>query len=100
MKTIYVFFFLTALFSAPLYFLYMHASRPGTGTYIEYLMWCPGVAALLALRFTGQPLRSIGWTAPPLRYILLPILVPFIYWSLCYGLVWMVGWGGFPNLQF
>lgn len=100
MKILYGFIFLTAIFSAPMYLLYAHAVRPATGTYISYLMWCPGVAALVALALASQPLSTIRWGAPKFRYVLVAILVPLAYFALSYGLQWMVGWGGFPNWQF
>lgn len=100
MKILYGFVFLTAMFSTPIYLLYAHAVRPATGTYISYLMWCPGLAGLVALGVARQPLSTIGWAIPKLRHVLAAILVPLAYLALSYGLIWIAGWGGFPNWQY
>jgi len=95
-RDITAFVVLTASLSAPLYVLYSHATRPGSGTYLEYLMWCPGIAALAILGLTKRSVRSIGWKMPGFRYLLLAVAVPFTYFAVSYGLIWIAGGAGSP----
>jgi hypothetical protein len=60
MNTLYAFVLLTGLFSTVAYVLYFHASRAGTGTYMDYLMWCPGLACLHCAS-GDRPIPELDW---------------------------------------
>jgi membrane protease YdiL (CAAX protease family) len=76
-----------------------HLAAAG-GAYVFGLMWCPGVAALVASVATRRPLREIGWRWPRWRFIALGWGIPLAYASVAYGATWALQLGRFPNPDF
>src|ERR1700720_880991 len=76
-----------------------HLAAAG-GAYVFGLMWCPGVAALVASVATRRPLREIGWRWPRWRFIALGWGIPLAYASVAYGAAWALQLGRFPNPDF
>jgi membrane protease YdiL (CAAX protease family) len=89
----------TALFSSVFYALIIATGHAGgaRGGYAVGLMWCPGLAALLTARLFGMPLSSFGWGWGNGRWEIASYLIPFGYVSVAYCLVWLLGFGGFPD---
>ena len=69
----------------------------GFGLYVLGLMWSPGAAALLTCRILKRDLRSLGWTWPQRRYVLLSYFLPLAYAAFAYGAVWITRQGGFNS---
>jgi membrane protease YdiL (CAAX protease family) len=90
-RKLLTFIALTVALSAPLY--YFIATAESIERYSAWLMWAPGIAALLTqLLFTGG-IAGLGWRPGKPRYLLAGYLLPFAYVSLVYGLIWLCGIG-------
>ena len=57
-------------------------------------MWCPGIAALLTSLVCRINLREFGWGWGKTRYQVLGYVLPVVYSSIAYGVVWLSGLGG------
>ena len=97
-KTIWLFLCLNVALSTPFY--YLVRSRGSYVTYVQGLMWCPGVAALVAAKMTRRNLREFGWEWGKSRYQLQSYFIPIIYSFAAYLLVWLTGLGGFYDHAF
>jgi membrane protease YdiL (CAAX protease family) len=86
-----VFLALTFSFSAILYVL-IFSSKSIQG-YSLYLMWCPGLAALLTQLIFTKSFRDLGWRLGSARYLLIGFTLPFAYTLVLYCAVWAVGIG-------
>jgi membrane protease YdiL (CAAX protease family) len=72
----------------------------GNGAYELGLMWSPALAALLACRVSGNSIQSLGWQWGAARWQMLAFAIPLAYTAIAYTVVWLVGFGGFPDPQF
>jgi uncharacterized protein len=72
----------------------------GNGTYELGLMWSPAIAALLTCRLSGLSLQSLGWGWEAWRWQWLAFAIPLGYTAVAYGIVWISGYGGFPDPKF
>ena len=97
MKRIAIFISLTAIFSAP--FWWLHATT-GYGPYIALLMWCPGLAGAATLLLTGGNLGELGWRGTSLKWIFLGWLLPLATLGAAYAAVCFLGKATFPNAPF
>jgi len=97
-----LFLLLTLLLSSVFYALIIGSGHLGAarGMYTAALMWCPGVAALLACRLRGESLARLGWGWGQSRWQVMSYLVPLAYAAVAYAIVWSTGLGGFGNPQF
>lgn len=84
---------LVTIFSSVFYYLII--SSQSLGTAVLPLMWSPAAAGLIALLVYDRSIRSVGWRPGKVKYIALAAIVPIIYWSVTYGVIWLFGWGGF-----
>lgn len=95
-----VYIALTVALSSLFYWLVIASGHlsGGGGTYVAGLMWCPATAALLTAWLTRAPLRGFAW--PGARWMAIGYLVPLGYAAVAYTLVWLSGYGGFPDPAF
>lgn len=56
-----------------------------TRFFVTALMWSVAIAAMLALKLTGQSLKSLGWGWGPARYHWIALLLPLVYAGIAYG---------------
>jgi membrane protease YdiL (CAAX protease family) len=64
------------------------------GAFVLALMWCPGLSALATrLVFQGN-VRGEGWRWGGMRWAALGYVVPLVYATAAYGMVWLTGLGG------
>ena len=68
--------------------------------YTLFLMWSPGIAALLTTFFYQRNLRGMGWGWGKTKYQLWSYGLPVLYGLAAYGIVWIAGLGGFPDPKF
>lgn len=96
-KAIIFFLLSTFVLSGIFYFLVIHTGRLGSGfnLYVTGLMWCPGISALLTLKLFKGDFSYIGWRWPQWKYIQWSYLLPVLYATIAYLLIWIVGWGRF-----
>jgi membrane protease YdiL (CAAX protease family) len=70
------------------------------GAYVFALMWTPGLSALVTrLIFQGN-VRGEGWGLGSPRWLALAYVVPIIYATVAYGVVWLSGLGGVDLSRF
>jgi CAAX protease family protein len=69
----------------------------GAGSYVFGLMWSPGTAALLTCRILKRDVRSLGWTWPQRKYVVLSYVIPPAYATVAYGAVCITRQGGFNS---
>ena len=76
--------------------------RAHGGLYVFALMWCPGLSALATRLVFQRNLRGQGWRLGAPRWLALAYVLPLLYATPAYGLVWLtkLGWvdlGGFKT---
>jgi membrane protease YdiL (CAAX protease family) len=93
---------LTFGLSAVFYWLIISAGSLGAkgGNYVLALMWSPGVSALITRLIFQHNVRGQGWRLPAPRWAALAYLLPVVYATVAYGLVWATGLGGFDLARF
>ena len=67
------------------------------GLYVRQLMWSPGISAILTLAICRRPLAQLGWKWGAWRWQIGAWLVPLLYASIAYGIVWTAGLGHAPS---
>jgi uncharacterized protein len=89
-------------FSSFFYFLVLRAGslKYGGGLYTSGLMWCPALAGMLTLRLNKRSISELGWKWGETRYQALSWLVPLLYTSIAYSIVWVFHFGAFGNPDF
>ncbi|HEY9225205.1 MAG TPA: hypothetical protein VIP11_01075 [Gemmatimonadaceae bacterium] len=87
---------LTFALSAVFYTLIIRAGSLGAhgGLYVLALMWCPGISALITRLVLQRNVRGQGWRLGDIRWPALAYVLPLIYASVAYGVVWLTGLGG------
>ena len=63
-------------------------------------MWCPALAAVTKLKLSGRKLSELGWNWPETRYAVASWFIPLLYATIGYLIIWILGFGGFPNQEF
>ena len=96
-KRIVIFLILTLLLSAIFWILIWRAGGVNKGgtVYVTFLMWCPGLAAIITTFSFQHNMRGLGWRFGALRYGLLAFALPLVYGGLVYGIAWLTGLGAF-----
>jgi len=74
--------------------------RAHGGAYVLALMWCPGVSALVTRLVFQHNLRGQGWRLGQVRWAALAYVLPLVYASVAYGVVWTAGLGGVDLTRF
>lgn len=63
--------------------------------YSFFLMWCPGIAAIITQLVFERSLRGLGWKFKPAKYQLVSYLTPLGYALVAYLFLWGAGLGRF-----
>jgi len=88
---------LTFASSAVFYWLIIRAGSLGAhgGSYVLGLMWCPGTSGLVTRLVFQRNLRGEGWASrrDTFRWAGLAYVLPILYATVAYGLVWAAGLG-------
>jgi uncharacterized protein len=101
LREIIVFLALTIILST---LVYIPIARAGTinggqSKLASLLMFAPGLAAVITYLVFERSLRPVGWKLGKIQNLLLALVIPLIYCSIGYGLVWLTGRGKY-NGQF
>jgi len=99
-KKILTFLSLTLLFSAVCYRPIIRGGMAHSSFLVLGLMWCPGTAAVITRLLYQRNLRGMGWGWGKTRYQLWSYAIPILYALAAYLVVWLGGFGGFPNPVF
>ena len=69
----------------------------GIGPWLLPLMLSPGVSAILTKLIFDRSLKGLGWKPGPAKWLGLSYLLPILYGAVVYGIVWLLGLGGFTT---
>ena len=94
-KTILIFLVLVFSLTSPFHYaiVKLYPSR----LYVGAIMWCPAIATIITLKITGRSISSLNWKWPNWKYIQWSYLVPALYATITYGLIWIFGLGSLAN---
>ena len=94
-RAVLTFLALTLGLSAVLWTVMIRAGSLGVwnGRGVLLLMWCPGVAGILAQLLHHRTLRGMGWGWGSTRDQVVSYLLPLGYGLVVYGAVWAAGLG-------
>ena len=93
------FLFLLAVFSGCTYVLDVH-SHHLSETLAQFIVWCPGFAALCTCLLLRIPLGTLGWSWPARHFLKLAYVLPLLYATPVYLLTWLVIRGSFSLKSF
>lgn len=96
-KTIIIFLVLLTSLSSLAYYAILKLNP--TSIYVGALMISPAMAAFITLKIQKRPLSSLPWSLFKLKYLKLSFLMPILYVSMAYVLIWMFGFGSFINSE-
>jgi membrane protease YdiL (CAAX protease family) len=101
-RSIVLFLMITAALSSIFYAFIIATGHVGggNGVYELGLMWSPAIAALLTCRLSGLSLQSLGWGWGNWRWQWLAFAIPLGYTAVAYAIIWLSGYGGFPDAKF
>jgi len=101
-QQILTYILLVFVFNVPFDYLMIraHSIRAGDFLYVSGIMWCPALAAMAVLKLNGRKLSELGWGWGKPKYQLLAWLIPFVYSTITYVIVWASGLGAVPNPEF
>jgi uncharacterized protein len=97
--TILCYLALTAGFSGIFWALIIVSGHVGAGRglYVAGLMWCPALAALATCYLRRVDFNALGLRWGGARYASLSYFTPLAYATIGYGLIWILGFGFFPD---
>jgi membrane protease YdiL (CAAX protease family) len=100
-NSIAIYLVLTLLISSIFYFLVIKSGLlgGGSGSYVVAMMWSPALAAILTLRIQNRSTDELGWKRGKSRYLVGSYLIPLLYATIAYVIVWSSGLGGFYNAE-
>jgi membrane protease YdiL (CAAX protease family) len=98
-SAILLFLLFTILFSGIFWALIIAAGHIGAGGghYVEALMWCPALAALLTIFLQRLDFGALGLSTLGGRYAALGYVLPLAYAVIAYAFIWGLGFGFFPD---
>src|SRR5271154_2255316 len=94
-----IFLLFLGVFSGCTYALDVHSHRL-TSTLAQFIVWCPGAAALCTCLLLRIPLGTLGWSWPARRFLRLAYFLPLLYATPVYLLTLPVLRGPFPPKSF
>ncbi len=68
-----------------------------TSNYVGVLMLSPMFATFATLKVTGRSIKTLPWSLNNWRYFKLGYLMPVLYVTIAYVLIWALGFGAVPN---
>ncbi|WP_430409392.1 CPBP family intramembrane glutamic endopeptidase [Kordia sp.] len=96
-STIFMFLLIVTVLSS--LFHYAIVNLYPSRIYIGGLMWCPAIAAIITLKLKGRSISSLHWNWGNWKYIRLSYLIPVLYVSITYLLIWLFALGGLPTVE-
>ena len=93
--------YLALTFSLSAIFWYLVIAGKGQGyPLIFFLMWCPGVSAIVTRLIFQRNVRGQGWLPGRPRWLMLGYFLPVGYAGIAYAVVWLTGQGGVDLSRF
>lgn len=94
-KTLILFLSILIILSAICYYAIIKLNP--TSIYVGALMMCPALSAFITLKIIQRPISSLPWGLKKIKYLRLSYLVPTIYITIAYILIWIFGFGSLFN---
>ncbi|MCM4174136.1 CPBP family intramembrane metalloprotease [Arenibacter sp. TNZ] len=94
-KTIFIFLGILISLSAIYYYAILKLNP--TSIYVGALMMCPALSAFATLKITKRPISSLPWNLEKSKYLSLSYLIPVLYITIAYVLIWFFSFGSVPN---
>jgi membrane protease YdiL (CAAX protease family) len=88
-------FFLVLTFAISSIHYVRSFSGASLGSVVPFLMWTPGLCAIVTQLVFRRTIAGLGWRLGPWRYLGLAMLLPVVYGLAIYVPVWVVGGGRF-----
>ena len=95
--TIFIFLALVIALTSPFHYaiVNLYPSR----IYVGAIMWCPAIAAFITLKIKGRKISSLHWNWGNWKYIRWSYVVPALYGTITYVLIWIFGFGNLANSE-
>ena len=79
-------------FSSVPYYLIIHTGHTGAGNgmVVQLIMWCPGLAAIVACCLFRIDVATLGWNWRPVKYQVWAYVIPVLYALPVYLATWIV----------
>jgi len=90
-------FLVLAFGLSSIFYVLIITGGEGIDPWVLPLMLCPGVSAILTKLIFDHSLKGLGWKPGPARWLGLGYLLPILYGAVIYGIVWLLGLGGFTT---
>lgn len=92
-----IFLFLGVLISLSSICYYAILKLNPTSIYVGALMICPALSAFATLKIMKRPISSLPWSLKNSKYLSLSYLIPVLYITIAYVLIWVFGFGNILN---
>ena len=80
-----------------IFYVKISTGGEGIAPWVLPLMLCPGVSAIITKLIFDRNLKGLGWKPGPAKWLGLAYLLPILYGAVVYGIVWLIGQGGFTT---
>ena len=90
-------FLVLAFGLSSIFYVLIITGGEGIAPWVVPLMWCPALSAILTKLIFDRNLKDLGWKPGPAKWLGLGYLLPILYGAVVYGIVWLVGLGGFTT---
>jgi membrane protease YdiL (CAAX protease family) len=94
-NTIGIFLIFLTIFTAIAHYAIVNLNP--TSKYVGFLMLSPMFATLVTLKLKGRSIKSLPWQLQNWKFFGLGYLVPVLYISIAYALLWVFGLGDILN---
>ncbi len=99
-KSLYTFLALVTVFAGLSYLLAFSGDKSNIPGGLLLVQFSPAAAAIITKLVYDRNIRGLGWGWGKTKYQLVSYLLPFILTSIGFGLIWLLGFGGFYNTDF
>ncbi|RZJ55068.1 MAG: CPBP family intramembrane metalloprotease [Flavobacterium sp.] len=67
--------------------------------FVGLLMMCPALASIITLRIKGRSVKNLPWKLKKNEYLFLSYIIPVLYITIAYLLIWLLGYGTIFNTE-
>jgi membrane protease YdiL (CAAX protease family) len=67
------------------------------GMWVLGLMWMPALAAIITALIFQRNIRGFGWGPGKIKYLIYGYVIPLLYTSAAYAIIWLTGLGKFSG---
>jgi membrane protease YdiL (CAAX protease family) len=71
------------------------ADLDAAGMWVLGLMWMPALAAIITALIFQRNIKGFGWGPGKIKYLVYGYVIPLLYTTLAYAVIWLTGLGRF-----